>query len=55
MRVRRLLAAAAIAAASASVGVAIPPAHACEGAPCDAACYVANTGIGRKLGLLCPA
>ena len=54
MRLRMILAAAALTAAGTLVTGA-PAAHACEGAPCDVACYVANTSIGRKLGLLCPA
>ena len=55
MRVRRLLAAATLAAASAVVGVAVPAAHACLGEPCDAMCYLAHTGVGQKVGLICPA
>jgi hypothetical protein len=55
MRIRRLLVAAALTAASATVAVGVPAANACTGAPCDVACAVANSSVGRKLGLLCPA
>ncbi len=53
MSIPRILLATAVAAAS--LTVAAPAAHACYGEPCDIACYVANSPIGQKLGMLCPA
>jgi hypothetical protein len=52
MRLRVLLASAVL--ASGSWLVAAPPANACNGTPCDVMCAIANTSIGRKLGLTCP-